>query len=73
MREVAIYSSRSVNQPLGLYHVLVCVGEGGILKNVAIPMDKVINPLLEMSDKLFEQNGITYSIKNSHLVGYTPR
>lgn len=38
-------SSRSVNQPLGRYHVLVFVGEGGILKKVAKPMTKVIKPL----------------------------
>ena len=45
MREVAITSSRSVNHPFGRYQVLVCVGEGGILKKVRIPIISVIDPL----------------------------
>ena len=49
MREVAMYSSRSVNQPLGRNQLFVCVGEGGILKNVAIPMRSVIAPSIRKS------------------------
>lgn len=53
MRDVEIYSSRSVNQPFGRNHVLVCVGEGGIIKNVAMPIDKVSKPLEECVSVIF--------------------
>jgi hypothetical protein len=39
IRVVAIVSSRSVNQPFFRYQAFVWVGEGGILKNVAIPIE----------------------------------
>jgi len=48
---VAIISSRAVNHPFGRNQDFVWVGEGGIIKNVAKPITKVIRP----------------SIKNSHL------
>jgi hypothetical protein len=48
---VAITSSRGVNHPLGRNQDLVCVGDGGIIKNVAIPIRRDIRP----------------SIRNSHL------
>lgn len=51
IRVVAIVSSRSVNQPFFRYQAFVWVGEGGILKNVAIPIKRVRIP----------------STKNSHL------
>lgn len=68
IRDVAMYSSRTVNQPLGLNQVLVCVGEGGILKKVTMPIRRVSNPLVKRSkhDVTHGQNA-THSIRNSHL------
>lgn len=43
--DTMIVSSRSSNHPFGRNHERVCVGEGGILKNVAIPIAKVMEPL----------------------------
>lgn len=40
-----IVSSLSLNHPFGLYHDLVCVGEGGIMKKVANPIVNVSRPL----------------------------
>ena len=49
IRVVAIVSSRSVNQPVLRYQVFVWVGEGGNLKNVAIPIKRVIIPSIKKS------------------------
>lgn len=40
-----IVSSLSLNHPFGLYHDLVCVGDGGIMKKVANPIVNVSRPL----------------------------
>src|ERR1700749_2919503 len=50
-RLTTIESSRSVNQPFGLYHFFVCTAEAGIRKKDIKPIIRVISP----------------SIKNSHL------
>lgn len=44
MRLTMIFSSRSVNQPLGRHQLLVCVGEGAIMKTDQIPMISVRMP-----------------------------
>jgi len=55
---VAMTSSLSVNQPLGRNQLLVCVGDGGILKKVAIPTARVIDPLLSFRKQKFLLTGL---------------
>jgi hypothetical protein len=65
-RVTAIVSSRSLNHPLGRYQVLVWVGDGGILKNVAIPISRVIKPLC--FDKLPVIILVNHSTRSLHLL-----
>lgn len=62
--ETIIVSSRSVNHPFGRNQVLVCVGEGGIMKKVAIPMVSEISPLY-----VFARVSLIYPLKQ--LLGHT--
>lgn len=75
IRAVEMYSSRSVNQPLGRNHVRVCVGEDGIIKNVAIPTVKVMRPLSRVGQCRCQGMAmveLTYSTKKSQLVDGCP-
>jgi hypothetical protein len=49
-------SSRSVNQPFGLNQALLCVGDGGMRKNVAIPIKSVIKPLEKVRSIIHSMN-----------------
>lgn len=42
-------SSRSVNQPFGRNHALVCTMEGGIIKKEETPMTRVTSPCMRKS------------------------
>jgi hypothetical protein len=67
-------SSRSVNQPLGRNQAFVCVGDGGIRKNVRIPIVRVIRPLYILSVLCPRfRNAMTDSIMNSHRQPARPR
>lgn len=44
-------TSRSVNQPLGLNHVLVCVADAGMRKKEAIPMAMVMRPSIRNNQR----------------------
>jgi len=50
-RFTTILISRSVNQPLGRNHVLVCTAEAGIMKNEEMPMANVIMPSMRNSQR----------------------
>ena len=52
-------SSRSVNQPFGRNQDRVCVGEGGIIKKVAIPITSVISPLVSQARETHVTAGTT--------------
>jgi len=62
-------SSLSVNQPFGRNHVLVCAGDGGMLKKVKNTISRVRNPLWEGRIRASYDIGKkwTHSIMNNHL------